>query len=681
MYMKMNCICSAAVFFTASLVLGGGEIRLSEYKSARQPTPPVVIENPNFESGMSGWRGWKNSTTSFQVVDGAGVNGTRALFYERKDGHLYSSYNVCSTRLPLKKGATYNISVMVRCENVKGKDPQGATFCLEARKIVNGKPVYHAKGSLHPKGIMGTSDWKTLEIRNYKMPEDADQVSAGLYLRNGDTGKVWWDELRVTPVDAQWHVWCPTAPMGIASPGAKLEFHFADDSKSVMKYAPAGKLYAFVKLGSQEFSAPIRNDRAEIRLPASFPAGKYTAEVYALDTANKKILNHVTLPLTVSQTGAAIDSHGRIVCDGKPFLPIGIYPYHTSKQELALLKNLGFNTILPYNSLSMGFSAPPKNYTTSPKGWERAREVFRWCAENEMKIIFSLKDLYPMAGKWAVSSRFGENSPEKIAAKAAEVYRNEPALLAWYTCDELPKQMIPELRQRRELLNAVDPLHPVYAVCAIGYTTDALRPFGSTADVIGPDSYPIHADFNVHKLEKVLASSAETGRPFWPVLQSMNWHRYRPDLKNADSFRFPTASEFRTMILLAAAHNAKGFLFFAAAPLVQPDPKLDGDTKENLETVRSGLAMIKSLEPFVLSDMPPAELKVKNLEGRTRAWRFQDGKGNSRLVFVSFDKGSNQAEISLDGKWKSLYGKTRGEAGKLIFQAAGPDSDLLENME
>lgn len=679
--MKKYFVCSAAAFFAASLILVGGEIRLSEYKSARRPTPPVLVENPNFESGMKGWTGWKNSRTSFRVVDGEGVNGTRALFYERKDGRLYSSYNVCSTPLPLKKGCTYNISVMVRCENVQGRDLLGASFCVEARRLVNGEKVFYSKGSLYPKGIMGTSDWTTLEIRNYKVMEEADIVTAGLYLRKGNTGKVWWDELRVTPVDAPWHVWCATAPMGIVSPGAKLEFHFADDSKSVMKYAPAGNLHAFVKLGSREFSAPIRDDRAEIPLPASFPAGKYSAEVYALDTAGKKILNHVTIPLTVSEKGSAIDSHGRILCNGKPFLPIGIFPHKTARKELVLLKSLGFNTILPYNSLSMGFSAPPKNYTASPKGWERAREVFRWCAENEMKIIFSLKDLYPTAGKWAISSRFGENTPEKIAAKAAEVYRNEPALLAWYTCDELPKQMIPELRQRRELLNAVDPLHPVYAVCAIGYTTDALRPFGPAADVIGPDNYPVSRDFNIGKLEKVMAASSETGRPFWPVLQAMNLRRYQANLKGAEYFRFPNASEFRTMILLAAAHNAKGFLFYAAVPLVQPDPKLDGDTKENLETVRSGLAMLKSLETFLLSDTPPVELKVKNLEGRTRAWRFQDGKGNFRLALISFDKGTNKAEISIGGKWNSRYGKTSAGAGKLIFQAAGPDSDLLEDMK
>ena len=90
--------------------------------------------------------------------------------------------------------------------------------------------------------------------------------------------------------------------------------------------------------------------------------------------------------------------------------------------------------------------------------------------------------------------------------------------------------------------------------------------------------------------------------------------------------------------------------------------------------------MLKSLEAFLLSEIPHAELKVENLAGRTRAWLFQDGKGNSRLVLVSFDKGNNKAEISIDGKWNSRYGKTSAGAGKLLFQAAGPDSDLLENM-
>ena len=137
---------------------------------------------------------------------------------------------------------------------------------------------------------------------------------------------------------------------------------------------------------------------------------------------------------------------GYAVVNGRRFLPIGIYCNAQFTWELDKIRNAGFNTILPYNSLSMGFSK-------KKAGWERIGEVFDYCEKNHMKLIFSLKNLYRNAGKWSITSLYGEPTPAAIAEKTARTFRNRPALLGYYTCDELPNQMIPEMTERRNMLN------------------------------------------------------------------------------------------------------------------------------------------------------------------------------------------------------------------------------------
>ena len=156
-------------------------------------------------------------------------------------------------------------------------------------------------------------------------------------------------------------------------------------------------------------------------------------------------------------------------------------------------------------------------FSKKKAGWERIGEVFDYCEKNHMKLIFSLKNLYRNAGKWSITSLYGEPTPAAIAEKTARTFRNRPALLGYYTCDELPNQMIPEMTERRNMLNRLDPEHPVWIVGAVGYTTESMKPYGPAADIIGSDPYPIKNNHSIKSMETHLQKTAEAGVQLPPL--------------------------------------------------------------------------------------------------------------------------------------------------------------------
>ena len=655
----------SGVFCLSALLAAG--IDLSGYKESNvQKTPVPTVINPSFEEGAKGWK----LNGKAKVERGLGTVGSGGLMIERTDP---KEYQLTGQSLQLIPGRVYNFSIMIRGEGIKGADLRGGSFCVEFSDK-NGKWI---RGGAYPKGVYGTTDWVSISINNMKIPENAGKTSVCLYLWRGCTGKVYYDDLIVVPVEIQWTVYALNAPMGIIAPGKELRLAFNKEGKTIMTAAAPGKLAVCAEFNGQQMSAVIQDDTATLRLPAGL-TGKGELQLTVVDTARKLILEKLSLPLTVAErppqpaASCRIDEQGFAVVNGKRFLPIGVYCNAQFSWELDKLRKLGFNTLLPYNSFSMGFSR-------KKPGWDRIGEIFDYCEKHDMKIIFSMKDVYQNAGEWAITSLYGEPTSDAVAAKTAQLFRSRPGLLGYYICDELPNQMIPEMTARRRQLNAIDPEHPVWIGCAIGYTTESTKIYGPATDVTGADLYPINNNYSIKKMENGLRITAEAGQPFWIVPQMFNWRRYRVSDPKADTFRFPSADEFRAMILLSAGYGAKGFVFYTYTPICKPDPKLDGDTAENLKTVQEGIAMLRELEPFLLSGKPIKRLPVKAVKGDIRAWEFSDNGGGRRIAVLALGPGSAEAEITVGSpeKLKSVYGKSVLKNGKWLFRAENIDCDII----
>ncbi len=668
----MKHIYSACMAGMVLLGLHGNEIKIGEYKKIeKEKTPPVMIENPGFEDGEKGWKMVGGS----RVENGAGCVASRGLVYERTDSKQY--HILGQKRLNVIPGKTYNFSVMIRSEGVKDvnnpKIGRGATFCVE---LVD-KEGKWISGGILPKGVRGDADWTRIEINNFKIPEHAGGASLSFYLDRNMVGKAWFDDVKASPAESGWTVYPANAPMLQARPGQKLKLVFSNDGKSIMTAAPAGKLYAYAEWNGQALSAPIVDDETELPLPSA-AQGSGELKVKILNTANKTILEENEFPLSVALPDSKapsychFDARNRAIVDGKKFLPIGAFCNAGKQKELKFLKEIGFNTLMIYNATSMGFSNKPRSY-------ERSMEVFDFCEKNDLKIVFSVKNMYPGAGRFSITSLYGDDTPEKIIRRIVSLFKDRPALLAWYTCDELPNQMIPELTERRQLLNQLDPNHPAWVLCALGYTTESLRVYGPASDAIGSDAYPIRGGHSIASMLPKLEEGKRTGLPHWFTLQMFNMRRYFANATDADQFRFPTEKEFRAMILLSAGYEVNGYFFYTYAPLCQPDPKKDGDTAANLDAVKKGIAMLRALEPFLLSERPVEKLALKAVKGDVKAWRFTDDNGKSKVVIVALGPGEAEAEFELPEGFRSEYGQSTLQNNKWLFKAQDVDSDILSN--
>lgn len=662
-------ICLSMVFV---LNLCGQEIDITKYKETKKnKTSLVKIVNPSFEASDKGWK----TNAKARIEDGAGCVASRGLVYERTNPKQYVI--IASQNIDVTPGKTYNFSVMIRCEGVKDTDSKkigrGATFCVE---LID-KDGKWMRGGIYPKGVCGTADWTRIAINNFKIPVKASKAKLSFYLGENMVGKAWFDDVKIVPTESSWTVYPANTPMLRAVPGQKVKLVFSNDGKTIMKEAAPGKLYAYAEWNNNSMAAPIVDDQAELQLPRK-ASGKGQLKVKVLDTARKLILEESEFPLTVAEFDTKahfychFDSNNRAIVNGKKFLPIGVFCNANKKSELKLLKKFGFNSLMIYNSTSMGFSNTPRSY-------KRAMEVFDFCKENDLKIVFAIKNMYAGAGRHAITSLYEDKGPDKIVRRIVSLFKDHPALLAWYICDELPNQMIPELTERRQLLNKLDPNHPAWTLCALGYTTESLRIYGPASDAIGSDAYPIRGGNSIASMVAKLEEGARTGLAHWFTLQMFNMRRYYPKASDADQYRFPSEKEFRSMILLAAGYGVNGYFFYTYKPLCEPNPQKDGDIKANLKTVKNGIGLLNKLKPYLLSEKAVQEVKLKVLKGKVKAWILADDHGKSKVIVVALGPGEAEAEIltPLKENCRSEYGLTVQKKGKWIFKAKDVDSDVL----
>ena len=211
-----------------------------------------IVTNGGFEAGgdgkVAGWRA--QGKYSFRA--GAGINGTGAFYYEN-DNPKY--YGVPGQKIHLAPGKRYRFSVWVRTEDVKG-DESGASICVEWCGA-DGKWL----GGAYAGGVKGTKFWTKIEGMTPVVPEKAHTFHVAPYVRNGMTGKAWFDDVSVTPVEPKVVSGvCSTAYRNMAAEGdvtfrALLEPNSSIPSERVLfrylgddgrlRFAPADAKLAF----------------------------------------------------------------------------------------------------------------------------------------------------------------------------------------------------------------------------------------------------------------------------------------------------------------------------------------------------------------------------------------------------------------------------------------------------
>jgi hypothetical protein len=611
---------------------------------------PLTLEDPGFENNGAGW-GLRPCAV---IEKGAGRSATHALKYHRTNPKEYA---VISTPAVLTPGAFYRFGAWVKTEDVT-TSPQGggATVALEFSKTgEDGKKAFLTGRYL--KGVTGTGDWQFVSD-TVRVPKNATGANISLYIWKGATGTAWFDDIVLQEQGTNLWTLYLLNPYNTVSDG-KCTVAVSHDGKT----ASAQDLEVRLNLKDPALTlrAPVRNDRAEFALDNLAP-GEYDAGFMILNPARKEVLYSTAIPLTIKPGNrplVAVDRLGRTLVDGKPFMPVGVFSGGIDAAMLDTLRDGGFNTVLPYSSMSLRTGKAK----STP---EQIVQVMDMAAAKGIKVIFSCKDI-GSAARYGLQEWHGAQGQDDIIGKVTALLKDHPALLAWYINDEQPSSQIQRVSAMRRLFNRLDPNHPTYGVL---YQYEDLPLYGPTCDIIGVDPYPL-AEKHIGRAVYAMTQARFSGLPIWAVPQMSNTEVFRTE-KAIPEPQNPSEEKYRSLVLLEAVYGAKGFIFYKFEDLKSWKlPK--GNFEAEWMKMKNIAAMLKILEPYILSARPAEILS----EGKVTAARLYNDGGKAAILICATGPDSADATFKLDGNYRSLYGRTVLQDGAWKFTGEGISSDLL----
>ena len=609
----------------------------------------AIVVNGDFEKGegsdIFGWNLSKQGEKVWRIEPGAGLNGNRGLIWENTDPDLYA---LLKQEVKLEIGKRYRIQAQISTKIVKNPPgSHGAGVFIEWYDS-DGKYI----GSCYPPRVRGTTDWASVDsVMNAPLPNNAAKCYVGAFVRKGSAGYVAFDEISVTEykvkplgglfssvyrdvaVDGKVKFFAPffvsTNSFNASNWNVAFKYKAADGSQ---KTVPAESITpTFV---SYEIDvAQLAMGRQDVVCSATSVDGKIK------DEASLSFERASELP----KRKVYIDRKRRVIVDGKPFFPLGLFSSVLRPPVVKAYSKGPFNCILPYHS-------PTEKQMDN-------------CQAHGIKVIYALNKTY--AG-W-------RSAPKGVKTEADEINwiegrmkyaKGHPAMLAWYVADELAVSYVPRLAKRREWLSEMDPDHPTFACYN---RIDQIREYLPSVDVFSTDIYPVPykplrecADKTVVTYDSLFGS-----RSMWQTPQIFSWANTRTTL--AKNTRFPTRNEMRSMCWQMIAGGANGILGYCLHQI------MDRNTGESIngywEDACAVFEDLKKFSPvFLASGEEPKVLKAPcSLAVRT----FREGSDIWVLVCNLEDavtKASFSIDISATGA-KVVYGGGVSYSGKGEFKA------------
>ena len=596
--------------------------------------PVNLVRNPGFEEiGADGRAvGWGGQAPYYPVSTETAKTGKASLHFSHKEP---KPYVLCGQNIKLDKKKFYHFGVWVKSSGMKGAGP---TICVQWW----GKDNKFLGGS-YPGGVKDTnSEWLLVEDHVRRIPDEAVRFDITCYCRQGSTGEAWFDDvflyeyippfLGVLTTDCYRHyttgepmtVFAAVTPQGDVRPenlpGISLKL-LTTDGKELQSFKPMG--------GPDETSISFVVPTADLA------PGDYVIRLDALNPGNGKTESK---QLTIHRVTALpawksyIDSHRRLIVDGKPFFPLGMYFGGISDSDLEIYRNSPFNCLMPYHQLK--------------------RETLDKTEAAGIKVLYSVKDFY--------SGRAKLKTPEEASARTASVvqaFKDHPAIIAWYINDELPLKMIDELSARRDQMEQLDPGRPTWVVL---YQINKIRDYIPSFDVIGTDPYPIPTRPPSHALDwaRKTTKGAFSCFPNWMVPQAFNWASYWKGYGKTDeevlACRAPTATELKAMTWMCIAGGATGLVYYSWTDLHRMD-KLIKDGGRALRRdpfdvrwaeVKAVAADVKRLDqvllgietPLAITPAPetPDDIGVRLFGKDGETWLLAVNANNEKSATVTF---------------------------------------------
>ena len=316
--------------------------------------------------------------------------------------------------------------------------------------------------------------------------------------------------------------------------GASLTFSGVADRRIVLD-APA------LPAGDLRLTVTLRDGPADAGPPAVFSLRKLTRQ-------------------QVSALPAYLDTHDRLVWKGKPFFVNGWYS-DGDLSRLQMIAESPFNAVLDY-----GMTARPL---------EKTRRYLDEAERLGVAVILCINDVYPSA---TYRTKLGDwEGNDAIVRGVVREFAAHPALIAWYTNDEIPFEKQEEIEGYYRTVLEVDPGHPQLMV---HHVAEGCGVFERAADLLGLDRYPVpRAPLRgLYDLLEEGYGHLRRPRPLWGVVQNFAWYQHRdvdgilqpgdretprarlPTRAEWEAGRPPTLDEYRAMTYSALVQGVGGLL-------------------------------------------------------------------------------------------------------------------------
>ncbi len=269
----------------------------------------------------------------------------------------------------------------------------------------------------------------------------------------------------------------------------------------------------------------------EVRLPLENPEpGDYTLAV-RLDHRGREAARAAEKVSVLPDTAPVvlIDSRLRLLVNGKPFFPLGMY--HVGQGDLPAVAALGINTV---------------------QGWggnvARAGAFLDAAQASGLKVLLEMGNLV------------GTTVDETAIRAHVQALAGHPALLAWYVRDEPGPELHDNVRRAAALFRELDPRHPTYMVSC---RPSEFAEQASLADIFAVDPYPLPGGpvAMVAQWADLAWAATREERPVWIIPQAHDQSSYQKQPPERGAGR-PTANQQRCMTWLALAHGARGLVWY-----------------------------------------------------------------------------------------------------------------------
>ena len=610
-----------------------------------------LVRNPSFEQPATGSvlpAHWSGDEHVFRRDEREARTGSASLRYENRDKQRYV---LCTQPLKLEPGRLYRFSVWVKTADIKGPpSDRGAAACIEWSG-----PDGRWLGGSYAVPVTETSDWTQIK-QLVRFPENAVDPRLSLYLRKNSTGTAWFDDVEVVRVARPalqtivaspiYRGWILSGADGSPMPSriivrATAELRDYDlagrqvtlDAR-LRRVKTDGSVDEHVlqqyrgKLGRLVVDDHQLQDAADVTFSAEGLApGTYEIETKLVSDGGCLGTTHERIRRQVDRfrPRSYVDEHRRLIVDGKPFFPLGMYWHAINEKDMAIYADSKFNCLMPYSS---------------PRP-----DQMNLAHRHGLKVIYTIKDWYfGTKGCPGFIKRVEDEGP--AIRKRVRALRNHPALLAWYLNDELSLTYLDRLKAHQQIVAEEDPDHPTWAVL---YQVHQIRFYRGTFDVIGSDPYPIGRKPDDGGRASLAgqwtietARQLSYARPLWQVPQVFNWKNYWGD-DRTDHPRSPTYEEMRSMAWQCIAEGATGLIFYSWFDIKRnPDVPFE----QQWERLKRIAAEIDRMTPILLSvePVPSAQslvgkmprgvhVLVRRHKGKLYVIAVNDGAGDAKVTY------------------------------------------------